>query len=279
VGSPKHNALIPLIIERDPEEAEAGEITVQGSVGGRPYRFLLDTGAAISRVASDDYTAGLPSVEQHQSSGVFRPSSDDLITVPLVQVGPISRPNMTLARASDGAAEVANLIGMDVLKDFRLQFDFANNRLALDPPEDVGDAVSFHELRLDKRFHPYVDVQFGQTTANAVWDSGTSLTVADTDFVNRNPEFFREAGQSMGTDSTGHEMTAPLFVMSGVLIGNFPFPAHRVAAVNLSSVNATTDVPMDLILGYSTLRHADWLLDFPRLRWALLRAGAVPSSA
>jgi hypothetical protein len=36
-------------------------------------------------------------------------------------------------------------------------------------------------------------------------------------------------------------------------------------------VNATIDVPMDLILGCSTLRHADWWLDFRRMKWAILR--------
>jgi hypothetical protein len=29
------------------------------------------------------------------------------------------------------------------------------------------------------------------------------------------------------------------------------------------------EYPMDLILGYPTLRQADWLFDFPAKRWTL----------
>jgi len=41
--------------------------------------------------------------------------------------------------------------------------------------------------------------------------------------------------------------------------------------VDLSRANATLDLPMDLILGYTTLRQANWLFDFPAKRWAITR--------
>ena len=36
-----------------------------------------------------------------------------------------------------------------------------------------------------------------------------------------------------------------------------------------SGVNSTLEYPMDLILGYPTIRQADWLFDFPARRWAV----------
>ncbi len=266
---------IPLTIVRDPEESEAGEVMVDGSIGGHPYRFLLDTGAATSRVTSDAYTSTFASIEASHSSGVFARRTEDLIMVPSIQVGPISRANIALARVAGGAPNIANLIGMDVLKDFCLQFDFASHRLGVDLTGDLGQGCSFHKLFMDSRFHPYVDVQCGTATAKAVWDSGASLTIVDTSFVKQHPNFFREAGGSTGTDSTGSEMAAATFVMSEATIGNAAFPTHKVAQVDLSGVNSTIEVPMDLILGYSTLRHANWLLDFPRERWAILQMRAV----
>jgi hypothetical protein len=266
---------VPLTIVRDPEESEAGEIMVDGYVGGHPYRFLLDTGAATSRVTSDAYTSTFPSIEASRSSGVFARRSEDLIMVPSIQVGPISKASIALARVAGRAPNIANLIGMDVLKDFCLHFDFAGNRLGVDPSGDLGQGSSFHKLFMDGRFHPYVDVQCGMATAKAVWDSGASLTIADTSFVRQHPNFFREAGRSTGTDSTGSEMAAATFVISEATIGDAGFPTHKVAAVDLSEVNSTLEVPMDLILGYSTLRHANWLLDFPRKRWAILQMHAV----
>ncbi len=259
------------MIERDAEEVEAGEVFVDGSIDGRPYRFLLDTGAATSRVACDDHTSRFASTEKDRSSGVFARSSDDLITVPSLQLGPVSRMNVAMGRVTGLRPAVASLIGMDVLKDLRLQFDFASNRLGIDPDDDSADSCTFHEIIFDTRFHPYVDVHLGAETARAVWDSGASITVVDTSFVARDPSLFEEAVRSTGTDSTGSEVSSQMFVMSEARIGGLVFPPHRVAAVDLSFVNSTIDIPMDLILGYSTLRHADWLLDFPGRRWAILQ--------
>jgi hypothetical protein len=39
--------------------------------------------------------------------------------------------------------------------------------------------------------------------------------------------------------------------------------------VDLSHVDAHAELPMDLILGYTTLRQAHWVFDFPRKRWAI----------
>jgi len=41
--------------------------------------------------------------------------------------------------------------------------------------------------------------------------------------------------------------------------------------VDLSQANDTLDQPMDLILGYATLRQANWRLDFPAKQWAITR--------
>ena len=48
-----------LIIKPDEEDADAAEVLVDGTVGGNHYHFLLDTGAARSSVAFDDYTSTL----------------------------------------------------------------------------------------------------------------------------------------------------------------------------------------------------------------------------
>jgi hypothetical protein len=60
-----------------------------------------------------------------------------------------------------------------------------------------------------------------------------------------------------------------MFIMSATTIGNQLFPPHRVAGVDLSHVNSTVEMPMDLIVGYSTLSLANWWFDFPRKRWAI----------
>ncbi|MBI5670955.1 MAG: clan AA aspartic protease [Chloroflexi bacterium] len=262
---------IRLIIQPDETEAEAAQVFVDGTIDGHAYRFLLDTGAARTSVALDGYTATFPAVEKDSTSGVFAASSDDLITVPGIAVGAISRQNFTVARATERMPNATNLIGMDLLKDYRCHFRFDENRVVVDGTLEREADANFHELLFDRKFHPYLDVQFEGIRASAVWDTGASITVVDINFIQRYPAFFEAAGHSTGTDSTGTQVETPMFSMSAARIGPHIFPPHRVAGVDLSAVNARIEVPMDLILGYSTLSKANWLFDFPQQRWAITK--------
>jgi hypothetical protein len=260
---------INLIIVPDPEEVEAAEVCVDGSAGRRPYRFLLDTGAAISSLKFDDYTAGFASAEQNHSSGVFASHSEDLITVPDLTVGPISRPDFTLVRQSREAGDTRNLVGMDFLKDNRLHFLFHEQRVLIDPQAESG--WNLEELVMDKRFHPYLPMSWGEVTAQAVWDTGAGATIVDMNFARNNPALFEEIGSSSGTDSTGTRLETPLFTMAAPVIGLTAFPPLKVAGVELGAVNNRIEIPMDLILGYNALVKADWYFDFPARQWAITR--------
>jgi Aspartyl protease len=256
-----------VIVQPDAEDADAAEVFVEGAIGGRPYRFLLDTGAARSCVQYDDYTATFVSVGSDTSSGVFAGGSRDLVTAPSLALGAISRSDFTLVRAEQGDAGRQNLLGMDLLKDLRCHFRFDERRIEVDGAEE--DGVAFETLFLDQRAHPYVPVKLGDVIANAVWDTGSGMTVVDTNFIARTPGFFPAAGQSTGTDSTGAQQETPMYLMAAATIGGYTFPTQRVAAVDLSQVNATLERPMDLIVGYNLYSQAHWLFDFPRRRWRI----------
>ena len=255
-----------LIIKPDEEDVEAAEVLVDGTIDGHNYRFLLDTGAAKTRVVFDAYTSTFDCIEKNASSGVFAASNEDVIRVPIIELGPISKKDFPVVRMAENDPDSTNLIGMDLLKDFCCHFLFDQNKVVVQ--DEPASGLPFQELLLGKKFHPYVDVQFGTFKARAVWDTGAGITIADINFIQKYPAFFQEVGQSQGTDSTGASMEAPLFMMVSTTIGSHEFAPHKVASVDLSQVNSTTEVPMDLILGYTTLRQANWLFDFPRKRWA-----------
>jgi len=253
-----------LIIQRDVDDPDGAEVFVDGFVDGHPYRFLLDTGSARSAVVFDGYTATFDAAEKNNSSGVFARSSEDLITVPSLEVGPISKQNVQMVRVTGQHPHPRNLIGMDLLKDFCCHFYFDENRVSVNSSEAVASIPALQDLYLDSGFHPYVAVYFGSVLANAVWDTGASITVVDMTFVNAHPSAFESAGVSTGTDATGSQMDTPMFRMAECRIGDYHFPSQRVAGVDLSQVNATIDRPMDLILGYTILSKANWLFDLPR---------------
>ncbi|MFN8378529.1 MAG: retropepsin-like aspartic protease [Anaerolineae bacterium] len=261
---------IPVVVVPDTDEPGAAELYVDGTVNGREYRFLLDTGAARSSIAADAFTASLPALGTHHSSGVFSATQDDLVSVEQLQIGPILRQPFQLTRTSGDGNPRSNLVGMDVLKDHSCHFLLDANALEIDPEENFT-GVPFQPIRFDRKFHPYVGVRCGQSEAQAVWDSGASLTVVDSAYIQSHPGCFTEVGSSTGTDASGSHVETPMFIMSAVQIGIRRFPPHRVAAVDLSAVNATLEMPMDLIIGYTLYHQANWLFDFPNRRWAVTK--------
>ncbi|MBG0738218.1 hypothetical protein IV500_02050 [Paeniglutamicibacter antarcticus] len=101
--------------------------------------------------------------------------------------------------------------------------------------------------------------------------TGAGITVVDVGFLMPNVCGFQEVQSTFGTDATGSRVETRTFIMVGPEIGGYRFPAHRVAAVDLSNANESLETRMDMILGYTTLRQANWLMDFPAKRWAVTR--------
>lgn len=266
---------VELIVIPDPDEPQAAELMVEGTVGERRYRFLLDTGAGRSTVAFDDYTEMFPFAGQSESGGLFAGKTEDLIVIPSLRVGPIARTDLVITRLPEGASDRRGLLGMDVLGGSSWNFRFREKRAFVDRPFEAGSSP-LHDLRMDRKGHPYVDIQLDGDPAEAVWDTGAGVTVVDLEFIVRHQGNFENAGQSTGTDSTGTSRETPMYLMTGARVGGVVFPPHRVAGVDLSRVNATIDMPMDMILGYTTLRLADWYFDFPARKWALLKTYSGP---
>jgi len=253
---------VPLIIEADPDDPDSATIMVDGRVAGRPYRFVLDTGAARSQLEADEYTSALDAVPGETSSGAFTSYSDPVVTVTDLAVGPLRAAALDVTRVSPVPPLPRNLLGMDVLRRYRCLFRLEAGLLDVDPPAG-GQAE--HELRTDTRGHVYVDVHWPGVTAPACWDSGAGITIVNRDFWLAHPWLFAEVGTVTGTDVTGATLETPLVLIAESAIGGRPFARHRAAVVDLSHFNGTTDV----ILGYPTLRQADWLFDFPAGRWSV----------
>ena len=261
---------LELIVIPDETEPGSAEVYVDGTIDGRPYRFLLDTGAARSCVIADEYTAALPSIEKHDSSGVFAASSEDVITVPSLTVGPITRQDFTLVRAPADSPGTPTLIGMDLLKDYRCHFLFDANRVLLERGGEPEAHPAPQALFLDSRAHPYVDVQFGPATAHAVWDTGAE---SDRGRHGIHPAASRllpgDPAPRPGRTPPERPWKHRCSTWWRAVIGDTPFSAQRVAGVDLSRINTTIEHRMDLILGYNHLRQANWLFDFPRKQWGI----------
>lgn len=263
---------VDLIIVPEEDEPEAAFVMVPVEIAGLGKEFLLDTGAATTCVVLDESNAALQSEESVASSTVFADGEHDIIIVPNLTIGPISKTEFPVARTKSAEPGLNSLIGMDLLKDYRCRFDFDENRLYLQQNDEAVSAATYptHPLLVDSKYHIYVDVLLTDIQARAVWDTGASLTVVDINFIENHSELFAKTGVSTGTDGAGHSLETPMFVMNEVEIGSTILPKRRVAGVDLSRISDGAEIPFDMIIGYNIMREANWFFDFPQLRWTIL---------
>lgn len=262
---------LPLIIEPDADEPGFAAVLVDATVAGRPYRMVLDTGAARSQLNADEYTLSLTPARTDTSAAAFGGQvTDPVVTVTDVAAGPLRVASLDVTRSED---QRGNLLGMDVLGQHRCAFRLDAGVVGLDGDADGGDdgdgGGAWSDLIVGRRGHPYVELAWPGASGLACWDTGAGATVVDRAFWLEHPELFEPIGTSEGTDSQGGQLETTLLLMAGPVIGQRAFGAHKAVAVDLSGVNGTLDIPMDLILGYPTIRQAEWLFDFPARRWAV----------
>jgi hypothetical protein len=259
-----------LIIEPDPDDGDCATVLVDGTVAGRPYRFVLDTGAARTQLETDEYTATLSQVSSDSSGGALSmPVSHPVVTVTDLAVGPVRAATLDVTLAGKNESHARNVLGMDVLRHYCCRFRLDASALEV---ETSPSELAVQDLLMSRRGHAYVDVHWPGVTAHACWDSGAGATLVNLGFWLEHPELFEQVGTSVGTDAAGAQAQTPALLMAGPVIGGRTFGPHRAMAVDLSGPNSTAEYPMDLILGYPTLRQADWLLDFPARRWAITGA-------
>jgi hypothetical protein len=265
---------VPLILQPDPEDPDAALFMIDGTVAGRPYRFLLDTGALRTQMDADDYVSALPVVAEHTSSGTFAAETKPVVTITDLTIEQLRVPVLDVVRVPPLPGNPRTLIGMDVLARHRCHFRFDASVLELDGPEVPEPAL---ELTLTRRGHCYVDVRWpardgrAAVTGRACWDTGADATIVSESFWRAHSDLFEETGTTVGTDSTGTQMETSTLAVEDYHIDGRTFSGHTAVAVDLTHANAALEIPMDLILGYPTLRQANWLFDFPARRWALTK--------
>ncbi len=263
---------IPLIIEPDDDDPDCATVMVDGAIAGRSYRFVVDTGAARTYLVDDIFTKSLPRLGQHVSSGVFGPDSNPVATLPNLAVGAMVRDAIEVVMVEARQDGARNLLGMDVLQTHRCKFDFESEQLVVDGEQTHGVMLP---LQMDVGSHPYVEVRWRDVIAHSIWDSGAGITIVNQDFWRQHSDMFTAVSSALGTDATGKQVEVPTYMMDEVEIGGERFVQHKVAVVDLSATNEGLDQPMDLILGYTTLRQAQWLFDFPRKGWSVTRRPVI----
>jgi hypothetical protein len=260
---------LPFILEPDEDGEDWHRLLVDGTIAGHPYRFVLDTGGVQTQIEADEHMAALPVVASQTSSGTFAAHTTPVVTITDLTIGPLHAATLDVTMVDPIPGHLRAIIGMDVLQRYRCHFRLADGVVDIDPPLPTpADAA---DLRRSRRGHPYVDVRWpGGIVAHACWDTGSAPTIVNRDFWLAHPELFEEVGTEVtGTDATGAQAETAVLMMAAPEIGQRKFSEHTVVTVDLTEANSTTDLPMDMIIGYPTIRQANWLFDFPAGKWQL----------
>lgn len=249
---------VPLETVADLDDPRLAQTFITLKVNGSPVRALLDTGARRSALV---YRPGLFVTEAaaETGTGAFGAASQAQRTSASVRLAGRDLGMVECSVVPIGHPGHGDLIGQDVLSQFRCEYRLAEGRLRLDG--DLPDAVT--PIHLDAGCHIYLDASWSgvATHANAVFDTGASVTVVDQRFFSARPELFSSTGTSAGTDASGAVVETPLAMMRGPVILQRHLSDSLVAVVNLEAANSTVEWPMDLILGWPIIRQAVWVFD------------------
>lgn len=249
---------VPVELVADVDDPRLCLPYVAVEVDGSPIRALLDTGAARTcLVHRPELVVAEPA--QDSGTGAFGVAAPKGRSRVGVRFAGRDLGTMEVAVLDRGASNLDDLVGQDLLSQFRCEYRLTERRLLLDGdlPDEVGP------IHLDVKNHVYLDATWSGTAgwANAVFDTGSSVTVVDRAFFERHRELFVMTGRSEGTDAAGGVREAAMATMRGPVVLARQLSDSPVAVVDLSAANSTVDRRMDLILGWPIISQAAWVID------------------
>ena len=257
--------MVPVVLRVEPDEEfdECALLCVDGTVSGAPHRFVLDSGGATSQIADPGALISASVVGEETTEGLFGRASVELVTVSDLTVPGLTAGPRTVHRLRTGGAGTRSLLGLDVLGDHALLLDGPAGTLHTTV---AGGLAADLPLERGPRGHCYLPVALpGGRVVQAMWDTGADITVVDRELVTSHPELFTALGSASGTDSVGATGVTDICRMEPYRIADVLFAGHTVAVADLPE-------PMEMVLGYPTLRQAVWSMDLPSGRWAVSRA-------
>jgi Aspartyl protease len=264
---------LPLPVVPDPASPRARQVFLDAVADDVPVRMLLDTGTYRSSVPYRDAladrsqreAADLNGLERHvdqPGGGVFTGvghHDETLVQLETFRCGALTARGLTVSLQLPGWPHPP-MLGMDVLGRHACHFRFTEGVLELDGPAPTD---AFLPLPTPSNKTPAVNVQWGETTIDAVWDTGAGITLVDRAWAQAHPEIVTISHEfDTGTDVYGNTGRNPRGRLAPCRIGNVTFPEQDCGVPDLAGLNIT------MFLGLPLISQTDWYMDFPHRRWS-----------
>jgi hypothetical protein len=257
--------VVPVVlrVEPDAEFDDCALLCVDGTVSGTPHRFVLDSGSATTQIADPGALISATVVGADTAEGLFGRAPVERVALPDLTVPGLTAGPRTVHRLRAGGTGARSLLGLDVLGEHAL---LLHGPAATLHTTVAGGLAAGQPLERGARGHCHLPVALpGGRVVRALWDTGADITVVDRELVAAHPELFTAFGSASGTDAVGATVVTDVCRMETYHIADVPFAGHVVAVADLPA-------PVEMALGYPTLRQAVWSIDLPSGRWAVSRA-------
>ena len=247
-------------MEPDEEFDECALFCVDGTVSGTRHRFVLDSGSPSTQIADPGAVISGSVVGEDTGEGLFGRAPVERVELSDLTVPGLTAGGRTVARLRTGGAGARSLLGLDVIGQHAL---LLHGPAATLHTTVAGGLAAHLPLERGPRGHCYLPVVLpGGRVVRALWDTGADITVVDRELVTSHPELFTAVRSASGTDAMGATMVTDVCRLEGYWIADVPFASHLVAVADLPE-------PMEMVLGYPTMRQAIWSMDLPSGRWAV----------
>jgi len=188
--------------------------------------------------------------------------------VPSIEFGPIVAQDVIVDLGDETTDGPTSILGLDVLAGHRLDVLTARGQCTVDAEQAIDGGRT---LVLSSHNHPHMIVEWPTASAVAIYDTGASVTIVDTDFAQNHPSLFVPHRNSTGTDANGNQSATAMVIMQSCRIGEREFSPSLAAIAPIAGIQPAGDPPFDLILGYPIISQAGWAVDFGTGTWGFLR--------
>ena len=250
-----------------PGPFRSGKAYVDCRFDGRIEGCFLDTGSAMTLLT--------PEFSQYPSLGSFRFKSAsgrvanaEVVRVHSIQIDRERWNDVRIGRLPKRAESVESSVGMDLLGRAPFALDFRDRaELRFHPSKPRN---TYHTLLMAEHNLLVIPLQCGPTVTQALFDTGATVTAADTAFIRAHPETFHSLGRQMsGVDGTGQKMFVQLFRANALKIGERTFRNVMVVATDLSMLREGQARDVQLVLGFNVIRRTDWYFDPAAHTWGV----------
>ena len=156
-----------------------GHLFTSVRIGGRPYTFLVDTGAQSilidKRVAAEQ---GLEAIGALQASGAARTGGLQIVQIGELDIGSgrlhdLVATTIDLAASTSGAFRIDGILGYPFFAAALVRLDPAHKTMTFGPPDSFALSGERIPIETDRAF-PEADVRIDETAAHVIVDTGNA---------------------------------------------------------------------------------------------------------